>query len=51
LQDLNFHIDFVTSATNIRALNFNIPVATRHDVKVGGKGCLQRTPFRKVWAA
>eukprot|EP00604_Paraphysomonas_vestita_P003393 CAMPEP_0174821554 /NCGR_PEP_ID=MMETSP1107-20130205/9060_1 /TAXON_ID=36770 /ORGANISM="Paraphysomonas vestita, Strain GFlagA" /LENGTH=590 /DNA_ID=CAMNT_0016038729 /DNA_START=2495 /DNA_END=4267 /DNA_ORIENTATION=+ len=37
-QDLNFHIDFVTAASNLRASNYGIPRATRHKTKmIAGK--------------
>jgi hypothetical protein len=32
-QDLNFHIDFITAASNLRASNYSIPTATRHKVR------------------
>jgi hypothetical protein len=32
--DSNFHIDFLTAATNARAWNYNIKQSTRHEVKV-----------------
>lgn len=32
--DSNFHIDFLTIATNLRAWNYNIKVTPRHKVKV-----------------
>ena len=32
--DSNFHIDFLTVATNARAWNYNIKQSTRHEVKV-----------------
>lgn len=32
--DTNFHIDFVTSASNLRAFNYSIPVADRHKTKM-----------------
>eukprot|EP01062_Namystynia_karyoxenos_P018915 TRINITY_DN1705_c0_g1_i2.p1 TRINITY_DN1705_c0_g1~~TRINITY_DN1705_c0_g1_i2.p1 ORF type:complete len:1280 (+),score=513.52 TRINITY_DN1705_c0_g1_i2:119-3958(+) len=32
--DSNFHIDFVTAATNMRAWNYRIPEGTRHKVKM-----------------
>jgi len=36
--DLNFHIDFVTAASNLRASNYGIPRATRHKTKmIAGK--------------
>lgn len=37
-QDLNFHIDFVTAASNLRASNYHITNATRHKCKmIAGK--------------
>jgi len=37
-QDLNFHIDFITSASNLRATNYSIKQATRHSCKmIAGK--------------
>jgi len=37
-QDLNFHIDFVTAASNLRAANYRIKQASRHKCKmIAGK--------------
>ncbi|EIW76161.1 ubiquitin activating enzyme [Coniophora puteana RWD-64-598 SS2] len=36
--DTNHHIDFITAASNLRAMNYNIPVADRHTTKqIAGK--------------
>ncbi|KAF7301498.1 UBA-e1-C domain-containing protein [Mycena indigotica] len=36
--DTNHHIDFITAASNLRATNYNIPVADRHSTKqIAGK--------------
>ena len=36
--DNNFHIDFITAASNLRASNYNIPVSDRHKTKfIAGK--------------
>ncbi|KAJ9613057.1 E1 ubiquitin-activating protein [Cladophialophora chaetospira] len=36
--DTNHHIDFITSASNLRALNYNIPIADKHKTKfIAGK--------------
>jgi ubiquitin-activating enzyme E1 len=36
--DTNYHIDFITAAANLRALNYNIEPATRHQAKqIAGK--------------
>lgn len=36
--DTNHHIDFITAASNLRALNYKIPVADRHTTKqIAGK--------------
>jgi len=36
--DTNFHIDFITAASNLRAMNYNINVADRHTTKqIAGK--------------
>jgi ubiquitin-activating enzyme E1 len=36
--DTNHHIDFITAAANLRALNYNIEVADRHRAKqIAGK--------------
>jgi molybdopterin/thiamine biosynthesis adenylyltransferase len=36
--DMNFHIDFVAAASNLRASNYGIPRATRHKTKmIAGK--------------
>jgi len=32
--DTNFHIDYVTSCSNMRAWNYHIPLASRHKVKM-----------------
>ncbi|CAM9877514.1 unnamed protein product, partial [Sphacelaria rigidula] len=37
-QDLNFHIDFVSAASNMRAWNYRIKEASRHKIKmIAGK--------------
>ena len=37
-QDMNFHIDFITSASNLRASNYQIAEASRHKCKmIAGK--------------
>lgn len=37
-QDLNFHIDFITAACNLRAANYRIKLASRHKCKmIAGK--------------
>jgi len=36
--DTNHHIDFITAASNLRALNYEIDLATRHSTKqIAGK--------------
>lgn len=36
--DTNFHIDFITAASNLRATNYNIAIADRHKTKgIAGK--------------
>ncbi|KIL00025.1 hypothetical protein PAXRUDRAFT_130794 [Paxillus rubicundulus Ve08.2h10] len=36
--DTNHHIDFITAASNLRAMNYNIPIADRHSTKqIAGK--------------
>jgi len=36
--DTNHHIDFITAASNLRAMNYNITIATRHHTKqIAGK--------------
>jgi ubiquitin-activating enzyme E1 len=36
--DTNFHIDFITAASNLRATNYSIPIADRHNTKqIAGK--------------
>lgn len=36
--DTNFHIDFITAASNLRAMNYNITPADRHTTKqIAGK--------------
>jgi ubiquitin-activating enzyme E1 len=36
--DTNHHIDFITAASNLRALNYNIPISDRHRTKfIAGK--------------
>ena len=36
--DTNHHIDFITAASNLRAMNYNITVADRHTTKqIAGK--------------
>ncbi|KZT19301.1 ubiquitin activating enzyme [Neolentinus lepideus HHB14362 ss-1] len=36
--DANHHIDFITAASNLRAMNYNIPIADRHTTKqIAGK--------------
>jgi ubiquitin-activating enzyme E1 len=36
--DTNFHIDFITAASNLRAINYSIATADRHTTKkVAGK--------------
>ena len=37
-QDMNFHIDFITAASNLRAANYALAQATRHSCKmIAGK--------------
>lgn len=42
--DLNFHIDFLTAATNMRSWNYDIKESARHTVKVtaGRSECASR---------
>jgi len=36
--DTNFHMDFITAASNLRASNYSIPLANKHKVKgIAGK--------------
>jgi ubiquitin-activating enzyme E1 len=36
--DSNHHIDFITAASNLRAMNYSIPIADRHNTKqIAGK--------------
>ena len=36
--DTNFHIEFITAASNLRATNYSIPIADRHTTKqIAGK--------------
>jgi Repeat in ubiquitin-activating (UBA) protein. len=36
--DTNYHIDFITAASNLRAMNYNIEIADRHTTKqIAGK--------------
>ena len=36
--DTNHHIDFITAASNLRAMNYSIPIASRHQTKqIAGK--------------
>jgi ubiquitin-activating enzyme E1 len=36
--DTNHHIDFITAASNLRAMNYNIPTSDRHTTKqIAGK--------------
>lgn len=36
--DTNYHINFITAASNLRAMNYNINVADRHTTKqIAGK--------------
>ena len=36
--DTNYHIDFITAASNLRAMNYNINIADRHTTKqIAGK--------------
>lgn len=36
--DSNHHIDFITAASNLRAMNYSIPIADRHTTKqIAGK--------------
>jgi hypothetical protein len=36
--DTNYHIDFITAASNLRAMNYNIDIADRHTTKqIAGK--------------
>ena len=36
--DTNHHIDFITAASNLRAMNYTIPIADRHSTKqIAGK--------------
>ena len=36
--DSNFHMDFITAASNLRAENYSIPPADRHKVEILGHG-------------
>lgn len=36
--DSNFHMDFITAASNLRAENYSIPPADRHKVEILGPG-------------
>jgi len=36
--DTNYHMEFITAASNLRALNYNIPIADKHKTKgIAGK--------------
>jgi ubiquitin-activating enzyme E1 len=36
--DTNYHMDFITAASNLRALNYAIPTADKHKTKgIAGK--------------
>jgi len=37
--DYNFHIDFIHAASNLRATNYKIPVASRHKVRASFVPC------------
>ena len=51
--DTNFHMDFITAASNLRAENYSIPPADRHKVIwfsiVGEKLALKKKMSKDVW--
>ena len=46
--DTNFHMDYIVAASNLRAENYDIPAADRHQVRIFPMFIIWSNPCKRV---